>query len=75
MTLPKNDNTKLENNPISNKEFWRIKETSAYLGISIGHLYNLTSKREIPFYKKGKILYFRPLELENWILEGNTTTK
>lgn len=53
------------------KQIWRIKDTAEYLGVSKGHLYNLVSRREIPFIKKGKLLYFIPSEIENWLLEGS----
>lgn len=38
-------------------------------------LYGFTSKREIPFIKRGKKLYFRKSELENWLLEGKRKSK
>ena len=54
------------------KKIWRLKETVEFLGISKGHLYNLTSRNEIPHIKKGKLLYFVPQDVENWVLEGNS---
>lgn len=53
------------------KKYWRISDLSKALGLSQGHLYNLVSRREIPFIKKGKLLYFIPSEIDNWIKEGN----
>lgn len=62
---------KNQNNEFFNKQLWTINETSTYLNLSVGTLYNLVWKREIPFHKKRKRLYFIPREIQNWILEGN----
>ncbi len=51
-------------------QIWRIKEVADYLGCSIKHVYNLTSRGEIPHRKKGKFLFFIPTEILNWIQEG-----
>lgn len=53
------------------KRIWRVSDVAEYLGVSEGHIYNLCSRREIPFVKKGKLLYFIPKEVENWLLQGN----
>jgi len=55
----------------TNKPLWRVKDVSAYMGVSKGHIYNLTSKNLIPFIKKGKALYFIPELIEDWIIKGN----
>jgi excisionase family DNA binding protein len=51
---------------------WLIEDVAKFLGVSIGHIYNLTSRREIPFRRKGKKgrLYFIPAEIMQWIDEG-----
>ena len=52
---------------IQQKEYLTLEETSVYFNLSKSWLHKRTSKKEIPFYKpKGKI-YFKKLELENWI--------
>ena len=53
------------------KRIWRIIDVAEYLQLSVKTVYNKTSRGEIPFIKKGKTLYFRPEEIENWLLEGN----
>lgn len=58
-------------NNIFDKKIWRIEDVAEYLQISVKTIYNKTSKSEIPYIKKGKILYFRPEEIESWVLEGN----
>lgn len=40
---------------------------SLLTGFSKSHLYKLTAAREIPFYKKGKCLFFDRSEIENWL--------
>lgn len=35
--------------------------------LSKSHLYKLTCRQEIPFYRKGKYLYFDRKEIEDWM--------
>ncbi len=51
------------------KEVLTSKETSVYLGLSLGYLYKLTGKSKIPAYKpnNGK-LYYRRMDLNRWML-------
>lgn len=50
-------------------------EAAAYLGISKSHLYKMTSRGEVPFYKpNGKVCYFDRLELEEWIRSNRAST-
>jgi len=51
-------------------EFLNLKEAAKYLNLANQTIYGLTSKNEIPFLKRGKKLYFKKSELENWINEG-----
>ncbi len=51
--------------------FWKIEDVSAFTGYSVGTLYNLTSRDLIPHRKKRGKLYFVPLEIQNWIDEGD----
>lgn len=44
-----------------------IHEVALLTGFSVAHLYQLTSRREIPHYKKGKKLYFEKEEVERWM--------
>lgn len=43
-------------------------------GLKKPTLYALTQRREIPYYKKCKRLYFRRSELEAWIISGRVAT-
>lgn len=47
-----------------------VMEASEYLSIPKSTLYQLTSKRQIPFFKKGKKLFFYQDELDSWVKEG-----
>ncbi len=51
------------------------REAAAYMGISLSHLYKLTSHFEIPHYKpNGKMCYFDRVELEAWLKTNRTAT-
>lgn len=52
-------------------KIWSVEDVAAYTGYSIGTLYNLTSRDLIPHRKKRGKLYFIPLEIQNWIDEGD----
>lgn len=53
---------------LSNVKFIGAEEAAKFLGFSITYLYELTSKRIIPFYKpSGKKLLFKQSDLTNWI--------
>lgn len=59
---------------ISAKTVLDIDEASLLTGFSKGHLYRLTSERQIPHYKKSRKLYFKKSELEAWLLEDKVLT-
>ena len=52
-----------------------IKEASAFLKLKITTLYEKTSRKIIPHFKKGNTLYFNRSELEDWIKAGKVNTK
>lgn len=52
--------------PRSPKPF-NVQEASDYLGIPMSSLYQLTSKKLIPFHKRGRKLFFYQDELDAWI--------
>ena len=56
---------------IENK-FITIKEVAEYLGYSVGYLYKLVSKKEIPFYQPtGSKILFDKEEIEKWVKNGS----
>ena len=46
-----------------------IEEASLLTGFTTGHIYRLTSNKQIPHYKKKRKLYFNKPELEEWLLD------
>ena len=59
---------------ISAKAILDLDEAVLFTGFSKGHLYRLTSERQIPHYKKSRKLYFKKSELEAWLLEDKVMT-
>lgn len=58
-------------NNLLQKPVLNFQEASQYLEVSPSHLYKLTSKRTIPhFCPNGKKLYFKRLELDEWLLRN-----
>lgn len=56
---------------LSNKKALNLSEAAQYIGISKTYMYQLTHRREIPFYKpNGKQVYFDKNELDNWLLSN-----
>lgn len=52
-----------------------IRQAAEYLKLKINTLYEKTSRRQIPHFKKGNKLYFHLSELQNWITEGKVKTQ
>lgn len=53
-----------------NKDFLRIKQASAYLGVSDQTMYRLVSVRKIVSYKPGRYIYFKEEDLKDYILKS-----
>ncbi|MEZ5031621.1 MAG: helix-turn-helix domain-containing protein [Saprospiraceae bacterium] len=60
--------------PIQAKELLTIEEASIFLNLAKPTIYSLTSRRELPFFKTGKKLYFKRSELLSWIEKGKQKT-
>lgn len=52
-----------------------LEETALFTGMSTGHIYRLTSGKQIPHFKKNRKLYFKKAELEDWMLEQKILTE
>lgn len=52
-----------------------IGEAAAFLKLKITTLYEKTSRKIIPHFKKGNKLYFNKDELEAWIKTGKVSTR
>lgn len=58
------------------KKVLLLDDVALLTGLSKSHLYKLTCKHEIPFYKpNGKQMYFDRGEIENWMKQGRVATK
>ena len=66
----------LESQNLLQKEVLNLNDAALYLELSASHLYRLTSTGCIPYYKpNGKKLYFKRLELDQWLLRHRSTTQ
>ena len=61
--------------PIISKEILTIDEASKFLNLAKQTIYGFTSKNLIPFIKRGKKLYFKKDDLDNWLMVGKQLTK
>lgn len=59
---------------IGAKNVLSLEETSELTGFSIGHLYRLTSHKQIPHFKKNRKLYFLKSDIEEWLTERRVLT-
>ncbi|MBI4766893.1 MAG: helix-turn-helix domain-containing protein [Deltaproteobacteria bacterium] len=50
--------------------YFNIEELSRYLGIKKSTIYSRVGKREIPYYKIGRLIRFRREDIDRWI-EGH----
>ena len=51
-----------------------VQEAASFVNLAVPTIYGLVSRREIPFSKKGKRLYFLKEELTEWIKTGRRKT-
>lgn len=55
------------------KDILTFKEAADYCGFKESYFYQLTSKKQVPFYKpRGKKLFFKVSELQDWLLRGKS---
>ena len=47
--------------------FLNLDETSEFIKMKKSSIYQLVYQRNIPYYKRGKLLLFKKSELVNWI--------
>ncbi len=50
------------------------KEAADFLKVKVTTVYEKTSSKSIPHFKKGNKLYFHRCELEQWMKEGKVKT-
>ncbi len=51
-----------------------VQDAADFVNLAVPTIYGLVSRREIPFSKKGKRLYFLKDELTEWIQTGRRKT-
>ncbi len=56
------------------KEVLNVAEVGILLNLSSSRIYHLVSAREIPHYKKGKLVFFKKTEIEKWLLQDRIPT-
>lgn len=57
------------------KTIIRAAEAADMLGISMSTLYKWSMRRNIPHMKKGKLLFFKREELEEWLQDSKVKTE
>ena len=62
-------------NPRPAEMFMNVQQVAEYLSLSVQTIYGLTSRLEVPTIKKGKRLYFKKAEIDEWLLKGRRKTK
>ena len=55
-------------------EILDVKQAADFLRLKITTLYEKTSEKTIPHFKKGNKLYFKRDELQDWVQQGKVTT-
>jgi excisionase family DNA binding protein len=51
-----------------------VKQAADFLRLKVSTLYEKTSQKNIPHFKKGNKLYFEKSELQKWVQEGKVKT-
>lgn len=59
---------------IGAKNILTMEEAALYIGYKISSLYVLCSRREIPYYKRGKTNYFKKSDLDDWMVGEKVET-
>lgn len=58
------------------KNVLTIDDVADLTGLSKSHLYNLTCRNEIPYYRpRGKQIYFDRAEVEAWMKQNRVNTR
>lgn len=55
-------------------EIMNINQAAEFLDLKVTTLYEKTSRKLIPHFKKGNKLYFNYEELQEWVQEGKVKT-
>ena len=55
-------------------QFLTVDETAEFLNLSVPTIYSKVSKRELPYMKRGKRLYFARKDIETYLQGGRVKT-
>jgi excisionase family DNA binding protein len=55
-------------------QFFTVKETAKFLHLSVPTIYSKAARRELPFMKRTKRLYFAKSDLEDYLKDGRVKT-
>jgi excisionase family DNA binding protein len=56
-------------------EIMNIEEAALYLKMAKQTVYSMISRRLLPYFKRGKRVFFRKAELLNWLEKGRKYTR
>ena len=56
-------------------ELMNVQQVADYLTLSVQTIYGLVHKMEIPNFKRGKRLYFKRTEIDDWICQSRRKTR
>jgi excisionase family DNA binding protein len=56
-------------------QWMKIDELSEYISLAKQTIYGMTSNKTIPYYKKGKKLFFKKEEIDKWMNESRKKTQ
>lgn len=59
---------------IGSKATLTAEEAALYTGYTLKGIYEFTSQKKIPHYKKNGRLYFKKTELDEWLTENRIKT-
>lgn len=63
-----------QNSQLPRDDLLTIRQAAEFLSLSVPTLYTKVSRKEIPFNKQGKRLYFSVVELSEWVRSGRKKT-
>lgn len=61
-------------NNLATKEILTVNEAAQFLDLKPAYVYQLTSKRLIPFCRPGRKLYFQKSDLIEWVRKSRQST-
>lgn len=65
--MKKNERVVLKTKKLFSNRILRVDEVAEMLSYSKWHIYRLVNQNKIPFYKKGKTLFFMEDEVLDWL--------